>query len=448
MRMSTLLVKTEKHAPADAQLKSHQLLVRSGLVHQLSAGIYSLTPLATQVLHRIADIAREAMNDIGGQEVLLPVVQPAALWQASGRYETVDAALVRFADRNQQEMVLALTHEEAATELVRNVVHSYRQLPLMIYQLQTKFRDEARPRGGLVRLREFLMKDAYSFHETTEDLNSHYAQVLAAYARFYQRCGLDVLAVESDTGMMGGGEAHEFMFLDADGEDTLLLCPTCDYAANREVAVGRRALGSGEMARNPSRVDEGEVDDAYHCVRCGSLLQRVRGIEVGNIFKLGIKYSSALQANFTAADGRVAPLVMGCYGIGITRVLACLIQQHHDENGIVWPESVAPYPYHLVVIGADARIKETAERIYQTLGKRHVLFDDRAVAAGSKLKDADLLGMPVRITVSQRTLEEGRVELRQRANGRQVYVPLAVIGDSAEWARLFAAMMSDKEIAH
>lgn len=237
MKLSSLLFKTDRNVPTDAELSSHQLLLRAGYIRRVSAGIYSYVPLATRVLHKIGAIARDEMNQIGGQEVLLPVVQPAGIWEESGRLSSIGEDLTRFKDRTDGEMVLAMTHEEAATDLFRSLVQSYRELPLTIYQIQMKFRDELRPRGGLIRLREFLMKDAYSFHLTDDDLDRHYQEVLQAYHRFFQRCGLDILAVESDTGMMGGGVAHEFMFLCDAGEDTLFVCPQCDYAANREVAI-------------------------------------------------------------------------------------------------------------------------------------------------------------------------------------------------------------------
>jgi prolyl-tRNA synthetase len=405
MRLSRSLFRTQRDVPTDVQLVSHQLLIRTGLVRQISAGIYSLTPLALRVLHNIVRIAKEEMSRVGGQEVLLPVVQPANLWEQSGRYEKIDSSLARWKDRNGQDMVLAMTHEEAVTDLVRHFVNSYRQLPLMVYQIQMKFRDEPRPRGGLVRLREFLMKDAYSFHADEESLDVFYDEMIEAYERFYRRCGVNVVRVDADTGMMGGGTSHEFMVLSDGGEDVLIICRHCGYAANREVAVV-----NGDK-----------------CVNCGRVLETVRGIEVGNIFKLGTYYSKPMQATFTDRDGSSRPFIMGCYGIGITRMLACIIEDNHDEHGIVWPESVAPYRYHLISIGTDEDVTLAADVIYSLLGSEQVLYDDRAATAGVKFTDSDLLGLPYRLTVSRKSLAAGGVELKNRRTGETALIPLADI---------------------
>lgn len=562
MRMTQGLIRTQKQVGAEAELPSHRLLLKAGLVRRIGAGIYSLTPIALRVIRRIQEIAREEMNRIDGQEILLPVAQPAALWRESGRYESIDASLARWKDRTGQEMVLAMTHEEAVTDLVRSMVDSYRQLPLMVYQIQTKFRDEARPRGGLIRLREFIMKDGYSFHTTAADLDRYYDRVMDAYRAFYRRCGVEVLVVQSDTGIMGGGVAHEFMVLADGGEDTLIVCTTCDYAANREVAVARKgatansdaplaqlqehhtpgartiealaqvmtcttretlkcvfftidgksvvlacirgdldvsdvklqnllndhslrtlspaeakALGlvvgyaspvglkldvpvrvvaddSVVAARNlitgANRPDYhksganygrdftaeavGDIAEAaagHACVHCGGELKAVRGIEAGNIFKLGVKYSQKMRANFQVEDGTVHPMIMGCYGIGITRVLACVIEQNRDADGIIWPTGVAPYPCHLLVAGTDPAAIAAAEELYARLGADRVLYDDRDLSAGAKFKDADLLGMPVRITVSTRSLLAGGAEVRVRRTGATKIVPLSEVDEVA-----------------
>lgn len=554
MLLTNLLFKTEKNLSSDAVLPSHQLLLKAGLVRQVSAGIYSLTPLAFRVLSNITQITREEMNKVGGQEVLLPVVQPKNLWEESGRYETVDSSLVRFRDRNKQELVLAMTHEEVVTDLVRSFVSSYRQLPLMVYQIQTKFRDEARPRGGLIRLREFMMKDAYSFHADAFSLDEYYNQMLSSYEQVYRRCGMQVKTVESDTGMMGGGTAHEFMVITPSGEDTLLICEHCGYAANREVARRQILIPDSQPPQNRKRistpnvtsveslakftngaqasilkcvlyttshkqpvlacvlgdqeineiklakalgVSEGDVrvmnqaeaerlsltvgyvspigmnmkehiiivdetvvtaanlvaganERDYHftgvnygrdfeatliadishvkegdaCPQCRAKLSLVRGIEVGNIFKLGTKYSLPMQANFTNRDGAVMPMVMGCYGIGITRMLATIVEQNHDELGMIWPLGVAPYRFHLIAIGSDDTILNLANQVYEHLGEHSVLFDNRAVSTGVKLADADLLGMPIRITVSERALTRGGVEVQIRRTRETEYVPV------------------------
>lgn len=404
MKMSTMMLKTEHETPAEAELTSHRLLLRGGMIRQLASGIYSLTPLGWRAVHRIATLAREEMNRIEGQEMLLPLVQPAAIWRETGRYYSVDESLSRFQDRGGQDMVLAMTHEEAATDMARHVIESHRQLPMMVYQIQTKFRDEARPRGGLIRLREFLMKDAYSFHADERDLDAYYEKVKKAYAVFYKRCGIDVLQVDSDTGMMGGGVAHEFMMLAECREDTLLLCDACQRAANREVYEA-----------------SGRDDDK--CLQCGKPVRAVRGIEVGNIFQLGSRYSLPMHANFTDNCGVRRPLVMGCYGIGISRMLACVIEANHDAAGMVWPESVAPFATHLVTVGASSDVIAVAERVYAALADQ-VLWDDRDVSAGRKFQDADLLGMPKRLTISPRSLAAGGIELRSRRTGTVQIVPV------------------------
>lgn len=555
MRLSRTLFRSYKNVGAEAELPSHHLLLKAGLIRRLSSGIYSLSPIAWRVVLRIEQIVREEMDRIGGQEVNLPVAQPASLWRESGRYEAIDASLARWKDRTGQEMVLAMTHEEAVTDLVRSMVDSYRQLPLMVYQVQTKFRDEPRSRGGLVRVREFLMKDGYSFHTTTEDLDRYYEQVVEAYRAFYRRCGVQVLVVQSDTGMMGGRAAHEFMVQADGGEDTLVVCNSCDYAANREVAVsdkgapphatdepqpvvahhtpgtatietlaaamgitaretlkavfyttdgtsvvlacirgdlevndiklqnllglpGLRTLSAAEAedlglavgyaspvgltlpvpvrvvaddsvvgARNlvtgANRRDyhvtgvthgrdfaaeaTGDIASAqagHTCAQCGGTLRTLRGIEAGNTFKLGTKYSEAMQANFMAEDGTAHPMVMGCYGIGVTRMLACIIEQNRDEQGIIWPEEVAPFAAHLLMAGKDEGARQAAEALYERLGSGRVLYDDRDISAGVKFADADLLGMPVRITVSPRSLAAGGAEIKDRRTGETRILPL------------------------
>ena len=487
MRWSESILRTEREAPADALLTSHRLLIRGGFIHQAASGVYSLTPLLVRVLHHIARIVREEMDAVGGQEVLLPVVQPASLWEASGRYGTVDTTLARFADRTGQRMVLAMTHEEAATDLFRQAVRSYRALPQLLYQVQTKFRDEPRPRGGLVRLREFMMKDGYSFHADTESLDAFYPTVVDAYQRIFARLALRPRVVEADTGFMGGGASHEFMVLSEQGEDTLIICTRCHYAANREVAQSHMSDGVQDadevrllMGRRPIRVltpsgttvsivklarelgvspEDVKVDAAGAgpspigemglladealppsltppgarsadlrearagdaCVRCKSPLKAVQGIEAGNTFKLGVHYSEPMGATFTHRDGSARPFVMGCYGLGITRLLACIIEAHHDEKGIIWPVAVAPYPYHLVTVTRDPVAERLAEDVYRRLGANKTLFDDRPLQAGVKLADADLLGLPLRVLIGRRATD-GLVELKRRGEEKTVLV--------------------------
>ncbi|HET8905520.1 MAG TPA: proline--tRNA ligase [Ktedonobacterales bacterium] len=559
MRMSQMMARTQRQAPAEAELPSHRLILRAGLARQLAAGIYTLTPLALRAVRQIERIAREEMERIGGQEVLLPVVQPAELWRESSRYDAIGNELARFDDAGGRAMVLAMTHEEAVTDLARSVITSYRQLPQLVFQIQTKFRDEPRPRGGLVRLREFLMKDGYSFHTSQADLDALYERVVAAYLAIFERVGLPVLVVASDTGIMGGYEAHEFMLLADGGEDTLIVCPTCGYAANQEIAVaagdasgaatehaaereeqplrrlhtpgattiaalcdaaqcaanqtlkavfyttGERlvlALIRGDLAVNEIKLrnllgvevrslspeesaahrlvtgyagpvglrvnapvtvvaDSSVVGAAhliaganemdYHlagvrygrdftaeftgdfaqvtagsvCATCGGILETRRGIEAGNTFKLGAEYSATMGATFRDEGGASQLIVMGCYGLGITRLLACVLEQHHDDAGIIWPSTIAPYAYSLLAAGNDGAAREAAEALYVVLGAEWTLYDDREVSAGVKFNDADLLGMPVRITVSARSLAAGGAELRVRRSGETRIVPLA-----------------------
>jgi prolyl-tRNA synthetase len=567
MRMSHMMFKTQKRVTAEAELPSHQLILRSGLARRVASGIYSLTPLAVRAIRRIESIIREEMNGIGGQEVLLPIVQPAELWQESGRYDAIGSDLARLKDRAGHPMILAMTHEEAVTDLARSVVESYRQLPQMVYQIQSKFRDEPRPRGGLVRLREFLMKDAYSFHTSQQDLDACYEQVVEAYLAIFRRLELPVLVVEADTGMMGGKTAHEFMLLADGGEDTLIVCPAGDYAANQEVAVARKrprahvatddalrevytpsatniaalcealrcaavdtlkavffttgdelilALIRGDLevsevklrnllGQNVRTLSKEEaasyglvagyagpvglaaqarivVDDSvpaagsliaganrvnYHlagvtygrdysaekigdiavatpgmaCVRCGTPLEERRGIEAANTFKLGTRYSETMNASYLDEQGVSQPLIMGCYGLGITRALACVLEQHHDADGILWPRSVAPFTHHLVVVGTDEEVCHAAETIYAALGERETLYDDRALSAGVKFKDADLLGMPLRITVSARSLAAGGAELRLRRTGE---TRITSLEDTASVVREMVAHLANE----
>jgi prolyl-tRNA synthetase len=560
MRMSQMMARTQRQAPEEAELPSHRLIVRAGLARQLAAGIYTLTPLALRAVRRIERIAREEMERIGGQEVLLPVVQPAELWRESGRYDAIGNELARFDDAGGRAMVLAMTHEESVTDLARSVITSYRQLPQLVFQIQTKFRDEPRPRGGLVRLREFLMKDGYSFHTSQADLDALYERVIAAYRAIFERVGVPVLVVASDTGIMGGYEAHEFMLLADGGEDTLIVCPTCGYAANQEIAIAagdapterateratereeqplrrlhtpgatkiaalcdaaqcaanqtlkavfyttgerlvlalirgdlgvneiklRNLLGAEVRLLSPAEsaahglvagyagpvglrvnapvtvVAERSIVGAAHliaganevdyhlagvrygrdftadvtgdfaqvtagsvCATCGGTLETRRGIEAGNTFKLGATYSATMGATFRDEGGASQPMVMGCYGLGITRLLACVLEQHHDDAGIIWPSSIAPYACSLLAVGNDGAAQEAAEALYAVLGAESTLYDDRELSAGVKFNDADLLGMPVRITMSARSLAAGGAELRVRRNGETRIVPLA-----------------------
>ncbi len=569
MRMSKLFFQTLREAPADADVRSHQLMLRAGLVRQVAAGIFEYLPLGLRSKKKIEAILREEMDAIDGQEIVMPVVQPAALWKRSGRWYEIGDDLARLTDRGGRDLVLGMTHEEVITELAAGVINSYRQLPLMLYQIQTKFRDEPRPRGGLIRVREFTMKDGYSFHADHASLDDYYPLVYQAYFNIFGRAGLDVIAVESDTGMMGGTMAHEFMALTEVGEDTLLLCDECGYKANRQVATfvkseedgssSEEALPNEEVAtpgvdtiaaladfleipqsrtakalflvatieedgeereqfvfvvvrgdmelnetkltnalkarqlrpaqpaeitaigaqpgygspigiqrdgvllvvddlipRSPNLVaganregwhvknvncgrdyepdlalDVVAAADGHPCPVCRAPLRSVRGVEVGNIFKLGTKYSLAMEATFLDEDGASVPIVMGCYGIGAGRLMASVIETNNDENGVVWPITIAPYQVSLVSLATKRtpEVTETAERIYAQLQEAgiEILYDDRDERAGVKFNDADLLGIPIRLTVGARGVKNGIVELKLRCSDESLDLPLGDI---------------------
>ncbi|MFU8827205.1 MAG: proline--tRNA ligase [Brevefilum sp.] len=578
MRMSKLFSTTLRDAPSEAEIASHQLLLRAGYIRQLGAGIYSYLPLAQRVMTRIEHIMREEMAAIGGQELKMPVVHPADVWQETGRWYQVGDEMARFKDRGGHDMVLAMTHEEVVADLARREIQSYRQLPQLIYHIQTKFRDDPRPRAGLIRVREFTMLDSYSLDRDSAGLDAQYQAHYEAYFRIFKRCGLPVRAVGSDTGMMGGLEAHEYMYLTPVGEDTLLFCNQCEYAANRQVAAFNKpdppeeaplplekvatpgaatiaelaaylqispaktakavflmaevegadaprmvfAVLRGDMALNetklgnalaaagkglvkslrpaldaeiasigacpgyasPIGIDRGKVwvvaDDllprspnlvaganeaGYHlrntnlgrdyeadvvadialaedgapCPHCQGLLETKRGVEVGNIFKLGTRYTAALGATYLDEDGQPQPIVMGSYGIGVGRLMACIVEEHHDAHGLIWPASITPYPVYLVVLSSkDGVSEDAAEALYQNLVKAGLepLFDDRDERAGVKFNDADLIGIPLRVTVSSRSLQNGGYEFKRRTEEDRWIVPvetaLSVIMDQIE----------------
>ena len=561
MKMSHLFGRTLREAPADAEIPSHKLLVRAGFIRQLAAGIFTAMPLARRSLTKIENIMREEINAIGGQELTMPVVHPAEIWQETGRWYQIGSEMGRFKDKNNRDMVLAMTHEEVVADLVRHEIHSYRQLPILIYHIQTKWRDDPRPRAGLIRVREFTMKDSYSLDATWEGLDKQYRAHYQAYFNIFHRAGIPVIAVKSDVGMMGGRMAHEFMYLTPIGEDTLLLCDHCGYSANRQIARFQKkslpsepikplekvatpemktiedlsnflnvpkektakavflmatitdnnetfekfvfAIVRGDMDLNETKltnaiqakelrpateeeiiavgavpgyaspvgledvlivVDDiipespnlvaGANEDGYHllnvnygrdykaniitdiaaakdgdlCPVCGHPLRTIRGIEVGNIFKLGTKYSEALGCTFQDKDGKDKPVIMGSYGIGSGRLLASVAEEHHDEYGLIWPITVAPYQVHLVLLPGKNinNVQETAEKLYKDLWNDgiEVLFDDRDESPGVKFNDADLIGIPIRITVSQRSLEKNSIEFKKRSQKEKVMVPL------------------------
>jgi prolyl-tRNA synthetase len=586
MYIDKLIGERVKDAPADAKVKSHILLMRAGYIKQVANGIYTMTTLGKRVAANIENIIREEMNAIDGQEVSFPVVLPRELWDESGRYQSVGSELAKFKDRADRDMLLAMTHEEAAVHLVRGWVNSYNQLPFCIYQFQTKFRDEARSRAGLIRTREFVMKDGYSFHNTQADLEAYYAKVLDAYDRIFKRIGLkNFISVKSDTGMMGGAVAHEFMLLSAVGEDTLALCPHCDYKANMEVAecdtlkaykadgaggeplkevftaeaheikdvarflkvqesdtlkavafklkggagggvgtvgagtgagvagahTGVAGIASGAGARanantggvivflrgdlevneaklrklvkdnitpwdtkSDGRLSGGNIGPVglnlpdtkiifdlsvkgrgnlaigankpnYHytgfnlkrdytggevvfadvakvvaeqpCVKCGHALTLANGIEIGNIFQLGTKYTKAMNMTVASEKGEAINPIMGCYGIGIGRAIASVAEENGDERGLKWNAAVAPFKVHICALRSDEPlVLKKAEAVYKKLtgAKIETLFDGRNVSAGIKFADADLIGAPIRLVISPKSLEGGGVELSMR----------------------------------
>jgi prolyl-tRNA synthetase len=544
MLYSRLLIPTLKEVPAEAEAASHILLFRAGMIRKLASGIYDYLPLGLRVLRKVENIVREEMNRAGAQEVLLPAVQPAELWQESGRWQIYGKELLRFQDRHGRDCCFGPTHEEVITDLVRREVHSYRQLPLNLYQIQVKFRDEIRPRFGLIRGREFIMKDAYSFDIDEAGAERTYTAMYEAYSRIFRRCGLTFKAVEADSGPIGGSFSHEFMVLAENGEDFLASCTTCDYAANLEkaevpapegnpgplpagvptlvatpgvrtveevaaflhmqpqditktliyetdqgpVAVLIRGdhevnevkvknlLGATELLlAGPAKVKEltgaevgfagplglkipvyadqavaalpamvtGANKDDHHlsgvhpqrdlqftkvadlrqvteqdpCPRCGAKLTMLKGIEVGHVFKLGFKYSKALNAKFLDAEGEEQLIFMGCYGIGVSRIVAASIEQSHDADGIIWPMALAPYQVGLFPINVnDELTRETVNRLHDelTAAGLEVLLDDRDERPGVKFKDMDLLGLPIRVVVGPKTLAKGQAEVRQR----------------------------------
>lgn len=539
MLMSKLLGERYKEKPVNANLISHIYLLRGGYIRPVSNGIYSILTPAKRVLMKIEEIVRKEMDGLEGQEVLFPVVIPASLWEETGRYETVGEELIRFTDRHDTKMVLGMTHEELAVHLGRTEAKSYTKYPFMIYQLQTKFRDEPRARGGLIRIREFLMKDAYSFHLNEADLKEYYNKVHEAYVRIYSKLGLkNVISVGSDTGMMGGSVAHEFMYLSDNGEDSLIICDSCGYKSNMEVAEsninfvsqktefkyiptpnirdienlseflnldksklvkavifsiedsqdtlvvfirGDFEVNEAKLKRvinknittfvnyknvdlcygyigpynlnvenlkvvydkslegtvltggankqdfhiegldmdaisNKEYVDVRKVCEQEQCIICKGKLKIKRGIEVGNIFQLGKKYTKTMKMDYIDKNGLKQIPTMGCYGLGISRVLACLVEENHDDKGIVWPISVSPWEVHICILNnKNNNIIEIGTQIYDKLKEKYeVICDDRNLAPGVQFAEADLLGVPIRIIVSARNIENDQVEISTR----------------------------------
>jgi prolyl-tRNA synthetase len=410
-RLSEYLLPTEKQARPDAEAISHRLMVRAGLVRQMGAGMWTWLPAGWRVHQRVVAIIREEMNAIGGQEMLMPVLQPSEPWRKTGRLEIDE--LFKLSDRRGSELVLAMTHEEAVTFHVAQLVSSYRDLPLILYHFQIKERDEPRPRAGVLRTREFIMKDSYSFDRDQAGMEERYAMHIGAYDRIMQRTGLRFYRVEGDVGMMGGVGAHEYMAPAAAGEDEIALAP--GYAANLEVA-----RASDEVEQR---------GDGF--VRDGVPLTIEPAIEIGNIFKLGTRYSEPLDARYLDEHGQEHAIWMASYGIGPARIVAAAVEQFADEHGISWPRALAPFAVHLVALGKPGTPeREAADELYATLvgGGVDVLYDDRDLAPGEKFADAELLGCPLRLTVGRRSLESGEVEAQLR-RGRRDVAPLALTDD-------------------
>ncbi len=397
MKLSNYFTPTLKEAPAEAEIISHKLLIRAGMIKRMAAGIYSFLPLGKRVLAKVENIIRDEMNAAGAQEILMPVLQPADLWQKTGRWAEYGPEMMRLKDRNERDFALGPTHEELVTSIVAADVRSYKNLPLSLYQIQVKFRDEIRPRFGLMRAREFIMKDCYSFHTSQESLQETYDAMSNAYSNIINRSGLKFRSVKAESGLIGGDISEEFMVIATTGEDMILYCDKCQYGANIE---------------SEEKACEGGI-----CPSCGGNLESTKGIEIGHIFQLGTKYSKALGATYLDKDGKSQPMIMGCYGIGVTRLLAASIEQNHDERGIIWPKNIAPYD--AVIIQTDMKneqMSKAATDLYAKLSKKHeVAYDDRNERPGIKFADADLIGYPLQIVIGKTFLEKGLVEVKERA---------------------------------
>ncbi|MBI5023354.1 MAG: hypothetical protein HZC05_04355 [Candidatus Magasanikbacteria bacterium] len=406
MKQSQLFGKTLKTVPKDEVSRNAELLIRGGFIDKLMAGAYSHLPLGYRVLNKIKNIIREEMNGIGGQELFMPALQPKALWEETGRWnDPGKAVMFQFKGREDKEYGLGWTHEEVIVDIARKRVSSYKDLPFALYQIQDKFRDEPRAKSGLLRGREFNMKDMYSFHATEEDLLNFYEKSKIAYLNVFKRCGLDALVVEASGGSFSKEFSHEFQAMTPFGEDIIFYCPKRDFAQNKEIA---------------------QVKAGDKCPICGEKILEGKAIEVGNIFKLYAKYSASMKLQFTDADGKKKDVIMGCYGIGPSRVMGAIVEVSNDQNGIIWPTDVAPYKIHLITIGDSAAVIEAGEKLYNHLLKKgeEVLFDDRAISPGVKFADSDLIGIPTRLIISEKTLTQESVEFKRRGEAKNELKPL------------------------
>lgn len=394
MRIENLCVKRIFGDIATAVSHGHKIAIKGGYIHQTLGGIYTLSPLGWRVQQNVEKIIREEMNVIDGQEIKMPVVAGADLWKESGRYDKIDV-LAKFKGRSDIDYVLNPTHEEIVVDFVRSVLETYRQMPFMVYQIQTKFRDELRARAGLIRTREFVMKDGYSFHDNQEDLEKYYNRALEAYYKIFKRCGLkNIRAVLAGSGDMGGDVAHEFQLVHPNGEDTIFLCDKCGFGANID-------------STNESKI----------CPKCGEKMKEERGIEVGNIFQLGTRYSKSMNLGYTASDGNKKIPIMGCYGIGVGRTWASVLEESADENGPLWNMEIAPFKVEIIGLPGGY---ELAEKIYSELCLIGIetLLDNRDARAGEKFADADLIGAPIRMIVSEKNINNGKIEVKYRVNNR------------------------------
>ncbi|MBI4372560.1 MAG: proline--tRNA ligase [Candidatus Omnitrophica bacterium] len=403
MRWTETLIPTLREVSKEAEATSHQLLLKGGFIRKLASGIYSYLPLGFRVLQNICEAIRSEMNQAGAIELLLPALHPAELWKQSGRYDALGADKIAFRNRSDQEFVLGPTHEEVITELAAAYFKTYQGLPKILYQIQTKFRDEIRPRFGIIRTKEFIMKDAYSFDMDEQSLDRSYQLMYDAYTRLFKKLNLSVDPVAADPGIMGGKASHEFMVRSPYGEDRIANCKACGYLAS------------------------GDIQEGESCPECKGKLSFITTMEVGHVFKLGTRYTEVFNASYRASDGKERLILMGCYGLGINRILAAMVEQHHDAKGIRWPRLAAPYSIHLITVNHNEKeTREAAEKLYRELNQAglNVLYDDRDERAGVKFNDADLIGNPVQMIVSSRNLAKGIYEMKLRDSGESIQVAL------------------------
>lgn len=389
MRQSKLFTKTRNTAPKDAVSASHKYLTQGGYVDMLMAGVYTYLPMGYKVINKISNIIREEMDLTGAQEMLMPTLQPKGIWDETGRWESLQEIMYQFKDRSSKDTGLGATHEEVIYDIVRRNINSYKDLPFAIYQIQNKFRNELRAKGGLMRGREFMMKDLYSFHLSQEDLDEYYNQMIEVYKRVYKRCGLEAKVVEASGGIFTKKYSHEFQIISEAGEDNIIYCTKCDFAQNTEIS---------------------KLKDGDDCPKCGEKLKNGKSIEAGNIFQFGDQYAKDMNGYATDKNSEKKPILMASYGIGISRLVATIVEVSHDDKGIVWPESVAPFKAHLISLNRN----EEADNIYEKLKKEGVdtLYDDRDISAGEKFADADLIGVPYRLVISKKT--EDKIEIKER----------------------------------